>query len=646
MTKGINSHTIRDLDQHAALRSILEGTATATGERFFYTLVEHLAHVLHTCGAWVTEYLEERERLRALAMIMDGEFIEGFEYDVIGTPCEAVIKHAELTHHPDRLLELFPDSKNLKAFGTISFLGAPLQDVDGRVLGHLAVLDRRPMPEDPDALALFRIFAGRAAAELQRLRLEQDLRDRERKLGRLVDSVMDGIVELDANLRVTLMNPAAQRAFRGQSHSSPDTDFSHCLTAESISKLQSLMSRLDQSDNSAPPYLWIQGGLEARDAEGNTFPAEATLSRSEMQREAFFTLVLRNVNDRIEAEKRIQTLTLQTEYLQEELKALHNFDQIIGRSDVHLQVLKDAARVADTNATVLILGETGTGKELIARAIHAASARRDGPLVRVNCAAIPPDLLEAEFFGHTAGAFTGATGKREGRFAIADRGTIFLDEIGELPPDVQGKLLRVLQEGEFEPVGSSRTRRVDVRVLAATNRNLYQAVTDGHFREDLYYRLNVFPIELPPLRDRGDDVLLLAEAFIERFCTDMGRSVQSLSDECKRRLKAYHWPGNVRELENVIERAVIISGRGPLTIGRALPDPPANEQGDSIEEQPAPHGIRTQEELSELERENMYRALESAGWRIEGERGAAELLGMKPSTLRSRMKALDVRRRQ
>ena len=236
-----------------------------------------------------------------------------------------------------------------------------------------------------------------------------------------------------------------------------------------------------------------------------------------------------------------------------------------------IQVLNDVAQVAETDATVLILGETGTGKEVLARAIHAASRRRENAFIKVNCAAIPATLIESEFFGHEAGAFTGATKRRDGRFALADRGTIFFDEIGELPPDLQVKLLRVLQEGEFEPVGSSRTLKVDVRVLAATSRDLQQAVRHGKFRQDLYYRLNVFPIHLPPLRERGEDIELLAAEFAARLAKRMGRKIQALSREEIRRLRAYSWPGNVRELHNVIERALITSRDGTLNLDRALP---------------------------------------------------------------------------
>jgi transcriptional regulator with GAF, ATPase, and Fis domain len=306
-------------------------------------------------------------------------------------------------------------------------------------------------------------------------------------------------------------------------------------------------------------------------------------------------------------------------------------------------VLQAVRQVAATDATVLVLGETGTGKELIARAIHAASARRDGPLVAVNCAAIPPDLVESEFFGHERGAFTGAMRRREGRFALAHGGTIFLDEVGELPPGVQAKLLRVLQEGEVEPVGSAKTQRVDVRVIAATNRDLAAAVRDGRFREDLYYRLNVFPIEVPPLRDRGDDVAILAAAFAERVARRMGCTVEPLSQDDLACLGAYGWPGNVRELQNVVERAVITSADGRLALARFL-GAAATPRRARAEPPQGAAVVRTVRDLERIERETIVAALDAAGWRIAGPGGAADRLGSKPSTVRSRMKALGIRR--
>ncbi len=352
------------------------------------------------------------------------------------------------------------------------------------------------------------------------------------------------------------------------------------------------------------------------------------------------------MQDRLEAERRIRSLSVEAEYLREEIRELQNYDGLVGRSAPMLQLFHDLNQVGPTDATVLILGETGTGKQLVARALHAASRRRDRAFVSVNCAALPAALMESEFFGHEKGAFTGATRRRDGRFALADGGTLFLDEIGELPLDLQSKLLRVLQEGEFEPVGSSHTRRVDVRVIAATNRDLSQATQAGEFRKDLFYRLNVFPLHVSPLRDRKEDIPLLATVFAQRHARQVGRTIEPLSREAIHRLQAYTWPGNVRELANVMERAVITARDGQVNLDRALPESPAEPDHDIPAPLPTsvngPDGIRTIQEMREAERANLLRALEVSGWRVTGETGAARLLSMKPSTLSSRMKALKI----
>jgi PAS domain S-box-containing protein len=635
---------LHDPDQAAALRSLVEGTATETGERFFAALVENLARALRTHGAWVTEYVAERRLLRGLAFWLGGRWVEGYEHSVDGTPCQAVIEGRRLVHYPDRILEIYPDVPELQAIGAVSYLGVPLLDLDGKVLGHLAVLDTRPMPKDPQILALFRIFAARAAAELQRLRAESEVREEREKLHRLVASAMDGIVEFDRAFRVTLVNPAAERIFGCRAEEVLGRECAGLLSAESRVRLGALVAELE-GQPSGRQGLWIPGGLTARRSGGEEFSAEATLSRFEAKGGPFYAMILRSVDERVRAERTIRSLSMQAAYLQEEIKELHDFEDMIGLSGPFQQVLEEIQQVAPTETTVLILGETGTGKELVARAIHAASPRRDRPLIKVNCAAIPATLMESELFGHEKGAFTGATRRREGRFALADGGAILLDEVGELPLDLQAKLLRIIQEGEFEPVGSAKTRTVDVRVLAATNRDLRRAVQEGEFREDLFFRLHVFPITLPPLRERGEDIALLACVFARRFARRMDKHIEPLSRGCLERLMAYPWPGNVRELMSVIERAVITAQDGRLNLDRALPEvapaapapPPPDGNG---------HRVLTVRELEALERANLLRALERARWRIAGEQGAAQLLGMNPSTLNSRLKALGIRRPQ
>ena len=636
------THPLHALEADAVLRAIVQGTATETGHDFFAALVRNLADVLGTHGAWVTEYFPESRRLRALAFWMDGQWVKDYEVDIAGTPCERVIDSATLVHFPDRILEIYPQEEELRQAGAVSYMGVPLKDHNGAILGHMAVIDRRPIPEEPRIHAIFQIFAARAAAELRRLRAEAEVRDREETVGRLLGSAMDAIIELDDQLRITRVNPATERVFRCGESRMVGQDFRRFMTDEDARRVSDLITKLDARPE-GERSLWIPGGLTARCPEGGSFPAEATLSRFELRRRTATTVILRNVRDRIEAEHKIRSLTVETELLREELQSRHP-GTLIGESPALRRVLDDIAQVAPTDATVLIVGETGTGKELVARAIHQAGQRRERPLVIVNCAAIPATLIESELFGHESGAFTGATKKREGRFALADRGTIFLDEIGELPLDLQAKLLRVLQEGEFDPVGSSHTKKVNVRVLAATNRDLSKSIKDGQFRADLYYRLNVFPLTLPPLRERGDDIVRLASAFAQRCARTMGRSLAPLTADCAERLMRYSWPGNVRELQNVMERAVITAVDGKLNLDRALPEVPSSETPPAASGRQALSGILTAEDFESLERTNILRALEETGWIVAGEKGAAKRLGLNPSTLASRMKALGIRK--
>jgi len=383
--------------------------------------------------------------------------------------------------------------------------------------------------------------------------------------------------------------------------------------------------------------LWIKIWLEpSRDADGTVGPGR---------------MVFVDITEPVLADQRTR-LKAQTTYLQEEIKTNYDFEQIIGRSPALLDVLADVRRVAPTDASVLVTGETGTGKELIARAIHFSSRRKDKPLIKVNCAALPAGLVESELFGHEKGAFSGAVAKRLGRFELADGGTLFLDEIGELPPEAQAKLLRVLQEREFDRVGGVAPVRVDVRVIAATNRDPLQMVREKTFREDLYFRLNVFPVRLPPLRQRRDDIPLLVSFLVRKFAERIGKHLVGVLERTMQQLQEYSWPGNVRELENVLERAVILaegplldiaenhlptaaalgSQRSPLDLARVAAEavPPGTEQP-----------LRT---LHEVERDYILTVLRQTNWVITGARGAANILGLPPSTLGNRMKKLGITR--
>lgn len=349
-----------------------------------------------------------------------------------------------------------------------------------------------------------------------------------------------------------------------------------------------------------------------------------------------------------EVERLRQRLEMENTYLLEEIREEYNTHAIIGRSEAVRQVIRQIELVAPTDANVLITGESGTGKELIARAIHESSERHDRPLIRVNCAAIPHELFESEFFGHVKGAFTGASSDRAGRFELADNGTLFLDEVGEIPMPLQGKLLRVIQEGTFERVGDTSTRTVNVRIIAATNRDLKQEIENGRYREDLYFRLNVFPIASLALRERKDDIPLLANHFLDNACKRFGKHDRYITRGTMQKLQSYHWPGNIRELENVIERAVIVSNSNKIDI-----DLPVNnlvgEPGHDDDQHGFPGDdktIMTDLERRQRDREIIIQALQQTGGKIFGPGGAAELLDVKPTTLASRLKRMGIDKRQ
>jgi transcriptional regulator with GAF, ATPase, and Fis domain len=342
-----------------------------------------------------------------------------------------------------------------------------------------------------------------------------------------------------------------------------------------------------------------------------------------------------------EVERLRRRLEAENTYLKEEIRREHGAEEMVGESVPWLEVLRTVRHVAPTDATVLIQGETGTGKELIAHTVHAASARRHRPLVKVNCAAISPGLVESELFGHVKGAFTGALERRTGRFELADGGTLFLDEVSELSLEMQAKLLRVLQGGEFEPVGSSRTVTVNVRIIAATNRDPEQAVRAGQLRADLFYRLNVVPLVVPPLRERVEDIPRLTTFFVSRYARQFGKQIDAVEEETMDLLARYPWPGNVRELENIIERAVVLTD-GPFL--RVAPALLRTAPGGPHEPKPQTAVDGDRDTLAEVERRHVLAVLERTRFVVEGPLGAAHVLGLHPNTLRTRMKKLGIRR--
>ena len=633
-----------------ALRAVVEGTARGTGQEFFQSLVRHLAEAINVPYAVIAEFPKAPPHVRTLAFWARDRIADNFEYDFTGTPCAEILSGG-LVHHPTGVSQRFPGATPLVKLGIDSYMGVPFLDAEGNILGHLAVFDERPMPAEPRRLFIFRIFAARATAERERMRAEKRLQESERRYRDLYDHAPHAYVSIgtdrrlrSANIRASelLGHPIDELVGANVASFLADTPegqergaeiYHKFLAGEEVCGQRVEMRRQDGSP------LWVNVWMKPlRGPDG-----QVQASRS----------IWVDITAQVLAEQERARLQQQNLYLQEEIKADHNFEQIVGHSAALGEVLNQIRRVAPTDASVLITGATGTGKELIARAIHSTSRRKDMPLIKVNCAALPAGLVESELFGHEKGAFSGAIARRLGRFELADAGTLFLDEVGELPPEAQAKLLRVLQEREFDRVGGGTPITVDVRVIAATNRDLFKAVQEKTFREDLYYRLNVFPIRLPPLRERTEDIPLLIHFLVNKFSARIGKRIESVSRPTMQRLVNYPWPGNIRELENVLERAVILATGSALEIGPDLlpvfhpaptpaltPDrepspPPAVPQ--PAEGQPAPS-------LEDVERDYIVAVLRQTRWVIHGPRGAAQVLGLHPNTLRNRMKRLRIKR--
>ena len=369
--------------EDVVLRHILAGTATETGIPFFRALVENVSRALGTAGAWVTEYLPEEERMRSLAFWMNGEFVDHYEYDLEGTPCNDVIRSCQLVHIPDDIQDLFPNDPDLTPMGAISYLGVPLLDTDGELLGHLAAQDTKPMPRDERLVTVFEIFAARAAAEYRRMKTEEEVRTREEQVSRLLETAMDAVLTLDRGLEITRSNPAAERVFGCGPHGLTGHDLRDFLEPESVVELLAQIEKLHAASGEKPGK-WLPRLLDARRSDGKAFPAEATLSSFEAGNRRHYTLILRDVNDRIEAERQIEFLSEEAEYLREAVRDAPGSGRILGESRPMRELLDAMKKVASTDATVLILGETGTGKELIARAIHESSSRSGKPMVRVE----------------------------------------------------------------------------------------------------------------------------------------------------------------------------------------------------------------------------------------------------------------------
>ena len=480
---------------------------------------------------------------------------------------------------------------------------------------------------------------------------------------RIIGSIREPLVVLDPELKVVIANDSFYRTFDvqpeetegasiydlgnrqwnipklvelleeilPQNSSFHDFEVEHNFETIGLKIMHLNARRIDRQDDQPQLILLAIEDVTEREyykrhleelVEKRTADLHAAMDMSEKSRQTAEDALseISNLKDQLEAERA---------YLQEEIKLVYNHENIIGQSDAIHYVFYKVEQIAGTDTSVLILGETGTGKELVARAVHGISKRKDRALVKMNCAALPSNLIESELFGHEKGAFTGAVSRRPGRFEVADGATLFLDEIGELPLELQAKLLRVIEDGEFERLGSSITQKVDVRLIAATNRNLNEEIRKGAFREDLYYRLNIFPITMPPLRDRLDDIPLLVHFYLDSISRRMGKVIKVIPVNVMDTLLRYHWPGNVRELKNVIERAVINSSGPKLHLADELNKPYRDL-------------IRPDQTLENMERDYIQQVLEQVRWKVSGKNSAAEILGLDRSTLRARMKKLRI----
>jgi formate hydrogenlyase transcriptional activator len=634
--------SVRDIkrkkQEEGILRSLSENTSPLTGKDYFRELTKFITTTLNVRYSMVVSCSDnEVTKLRMLSYVDRQEVKENIEYDKKGTPCEIVMEGKEF-FCGDNLEQTFPKEKGIK-----SWVAVPIYSpANGKVIGNIAAFDRVPLEQEHNHLAILRIFAARAGAEIDRIKAEEKLKVANDELKILLKESEERFRDLfeqapiayvhegldskfikanKAALRILGVKPEEVPLLYGKTLA-PDTPDAQRRMKEAFESVgrgtdtSGVVLELLRKDNGQP--IWIQWWSNP-DIGGQ-----------------FTRTMFIDITDKVLLEREQARLLAQNKYLQEEIKLNNNFEEIVSKSKNFQKVLQQLEKVAATDATVLILGESGTGKELLARALHNISNRSKRPLVKVNCATLPANLIESELFGHEKGAFTGAMDKKIGRFELADGGTIFLDEIAELPFELQAKLLRVLQEGEFERLGNPRTMKVNVRVIAATNRNLDQAIEKKEFREDLFYRLNVFPIVSPPLRERKEDIPLLVKHFCQKHEAKIGKKIIHIQPEVIDALMEYDWPGNIREVENLIERAMIISTGNTLEYGDWLPISKLSGKNTKT-------GLM---KLDEVEKAHITEVLKRTGWKVSGDKGAAKMLGLNATTLEARMKKLGIRREE
>lgn len=619
LTSSDNELAMTDL---LVLQKVLEGTATVTGDDFLQLLLQKLSEATGVESAFIAEFAEVKTRVKTIAYWSNGQVIENEEWDLAGSPCEDVI-HVGFCHYPTGLGKKFPIWSYLE-----SYLGVPLKDIDGEVLGHLAIHSTKEMPSKSQLFYIFQIFAARAASELSRVRATKKLHEMEERFRDLFEEAPIAYVHERLDSQLIRANKTALKILGLTAEQVP-----HTYGKAFAPKTPDAQRRMKQAFESIGKGVDTSGVVLEMRRKANNKPFWIQWwSRPDVSG-AFTRTMFIDITEKVLMEHEQAKLQAQNQYLQEELKTVNNFGEIIGAGVKIKSLLSSVSRVAKTDASVLIQGESGTGKELVARAIHSNSNRHDKPLIKVNCAALSTGLIESELFGHEKGAFTGAISQRIGRFELAHEGTIFLDEIGEIPLDIQVKLLRVLQEKEFERVGGQTPIKIDARIIAATNRNLLQEIEKKSFREDLYYRLNVFPLTTPPLRERVEDIPLLVYFLIEKFSKRMGKKVEGINTKSLQRLKSYQWPGNIRELENVIERTIILADNSMIEVDAELL---AGSKEFTVDTLPSSNSLES------VERQHILAVLLKVNWVIEGPNGAAKILDLHPSTLRYRMSKLSI----
>jgi formate hydrogenlyase transcriptional activator len=624
------------------LRTVSEATSGFVGEDFLIELARHITITLNMRYALITECAnDEKTRLRTLCYVDGRKVLDNIEYDIEGIPCEIIMQGKDF-FMGDGVQSKFPKEKGMEAA-----VGVPIHSSKtGEIIGHILALDPDAVTSEKNQTAILKIFAARAGAEIERIKAENKLKE----------TLMDANVQLQIKLK------ESEQRYRDLFEEAPIAYVNEALDSRFLGANRAALSILGLKEeevtgtygfslipDTPEAQKRVKDAFESINRGQNTSGVVLELRRKDNNQPLFiqwwskpdpsgqFTRTMFvDITQQVLMEQEQARLKAQNQYLQEEIKLNYNFEEIVSKSANFQKILQQIEQVASTDATVLILGESGTGKELIARAVHHISNRSKRPLVKVNCATLPANLIESELFGHEKGAFTGAMERKIGRFELADGGTIFLDEIGELPVELQAKLLRVLQEGEFERLGNPKTMKVNVRVIAATNRNLQLAIEKKEFREDLFYRLNVFPVTCPPLRSRKDDIPLLVKHFCQKHEGKIGRKIIDIPKQVIDTLVAYDWPGNIRELENIIERAMILSRNGVLEYGDWIP---TEKLSGDVSGKAA-----SSAKLEDIEKTHIIETLKKTGWKVSGEKGAAKILGLNPTTLEARMKKLGIKR--